>query len=280
MVRVQGTCNDAGQCCRTICSGFSLADLHPEPNMPRDGSMRQEGAYFANKLDQQWTFESDSGQVAFVVAPEEVPGQPPQRLEHSYQGRPPQDNIKTDVSIRNVDRDTLETLFHPGGDNAPKEELFEALISGPGSPEAADGAFLWLKDPLYLILPRWMLEILSFGILSPNKKRSKSGLSPGFCPNRVPQGSPTFNERMVVIYSALKNTFENWPPGQPVKPLPFGSMLVYKPVAAANSSLVFTADPATGQILVTQFDLQNYTITLLMQASCLRHSPLRPGASS
>ena len=97
-------------------------------------------------------------------------------------------------------------------------------------------------------------------------KKSKSGLSPGFCPNRVAQGSPIFNERMVVIYSALKNTFENWPPGQPVKNLPFGSMLVYKPVAAANASLVFTADPATGQILVTQFNLENYTITLLMQA--------------
>ena len=237
--------------------------------MPRDGSMREEGKYFANMLDQQWTFESDAGQISFVVAPAEVPGEPAQQMHHSYQGGQPQDMIQTDVSVRDADRDTLELLFHPGGDNAPKEELFEALIVGPGAPEAADGAFLWLRDPLYLILPRWMLEILSFGILSPSKKKSKSGLSPGFCPNRVPEGSPAFNERMVLVYSVLKDTFENWPPGQPTKNIPFGSMLVYKPVSEANASLVFRADPATGQILVTQFDLQDYTVTVLMQASRL-----------
>lgn len=152
--------------------------------------MREEGKYFANMLDQRWTFESDAGQISFVVAPPEVLGQPAQQMHHSYQGGQPQDVIQTDVSVRDADRDTLELLFHPGGDNAPKEELFEALIVGPGAPEAADGAFLWLKDPLYLILPRWMLEILSFGILSPSKKKSKSGLNPGFCPNRVPAGSP------------------------------------------------------------------------------------------
>jgi len=254
---VQGTCNDAGQCCRVICAGFSVADMHPEPDMPRDGSMRSEDKYFENKLDQSWTFESDSGQLAFRV------GSAKDR-HHSYQGGVPVDYIESKIGLVNGDKDTLDYLFHPGGDNAPKQELFAAGLTGPGTPEEANGQFLWLSKPLYLILPKWMLEILSFGLLTPTKLESKSNLNPAFCPVEAAEGSPEFNKRMVLMYKALTDTFRNWPIGQLPKNLPSGSLLVYKPVSAQNASLVFRADSTSGQILVTQFNIAEYPLITAM----------------
>jgi hypothetical protein len=42
-----------------------------------------------------------------------------------------------------------------------------------------------LRSEIYLILPKWMLEVLSFGLLSPQKLKSRAGLNPGFCPVQV-----------------------------------------------------------------------------------------------
>jgi len=257
---LQGTCNDAGQCCRTICAGFSVADLHSEPDMPRDGSMRSEDKYFANQLDQQWTFQSETGQISFRVGTGDVG----EEVHHSYAGGEPSDYIETEVSILDSTKDTIDYLFHPGGDNAPKQELFAAGLSGPGTTEEADGQFLWLSKPLYLIFPTWMLEILSFGLLTPAKQRSKSALNPGFCPHAAQEGSPEFNKRMILIYKVLIDTFQNWPRGQIAKALPYGSMLVYRPVAAGNASLVFRTDAATGEVLLTQFDLRQYSLLSVM----------------
>ena len=66
------------------------------------------------------------------------------------------------------------------------------------------------------------------------------------------------------MYKALLETFENWPKGQTPKLIPYGSMLVYKPAAAGNQSLIFTVEPKTGEILVDQFDARKYPITSLM----------------
>ncbi len=257
---VQGTCNDAGQCCRTICAGFSVADLHALPDMPRDGSMRSEDKYFMNQLDQRWTFQSETGQISFRVGS----GAVGEEVQHSYAGGKPSDYIEMDVSISDGTKDTIDYLFHPGGDNAPKQELFSAGLSGPGTTAEADGQFLWLSKPLYLMIPTWLLEILSFGLLTPTKQRSNSALNPGFCPHAVPEGSPEFNKRMILIYKVLIDTFQNWPRGQLAKALPYGSMLVYKPVAASNNSLVFRTDPSTGEVLVMQFDPRQYSLLTLM----------------
>ena len=52
--------------------------------MPRDASDRKEDPYAANKLDQQWTLESQTGQISFKVGSFELDDTV---LEHSYQGR-------------------------------------------------------------------------------------------------------------------------------------------------------------------------------------------------
>ena len=257
---LNGTCNDAGQCCRLICAGFSRADLHPEPDMPRDGSARAEDMYLPNKLDQQWTLESKSGQISFKVGAFEDDKVP---LSHSYKGGMPADFISTDVDIVPGDKDTLELLFHPGGDNAPKEELFAVTLKGPGTPEEAEGQFLWIRSPIYLMLPRWMLEILSFGLLAPSKKKSNSGINPGFCPVKTQEGSVEFIRRSILMYQALLTTFEYWK--QPSKKtLPSGSLLVYKPVSTGNQSLVFSSDPLTGAINVRKFNVNEYPLTTAM----------------
>jgi len=49
------------------------------------------------------------------------------------------------------------------------QELFMASMTGPGVPDVQDGNFLWLSKPIFLIIPNWLLEVLSFGLLSPKK---------------------------------------------------------------------------------------------------------------
>ncbi len=44
-----------------------------------------------------------------------------------------------------------------------------ASMTGPGVPDVQDGNFLWLSKPIFLIIPNWLLEVLSFGLLSPKK---------------------------------------------------------------------------------------------------------------
>jgi len=72
-----GKCNDMGQCCQTICQGYSTADLFPDDNQPRCGSVIDPiGMPWCNgALDQQFIFTSEKGQIDLTVLrnPSQVP---------------------------------------------------------------------------------------------------------------------------------------------------------------------------------------------------------------
>lgn len=64
-----GTCNDLGQCCQTICAGYSRADLFPTANQPRCGrEIDLIGMNWCDgELDQRWKFTSATGQITVQV---------------------------------------------------------------------------------------------------------------------------------------------------------------------------------------------------------------------
>lgn len=89
-----GTCNDMGQCCQTICQGYSTADLFPDDSQPRCGSLIDPiGMPWCNgALDQQFIFTSETGQIDLTVLrnPDQVSGPrcavwPPATLTHALE---------------------------------------------------------------------------------------------------------------------------------------------------------------------------------------------------
>jgi hypothetical protein len=151
-----GTCNDAGQCCQTLCAGYSRADMFPIPNMPRCGIKVSElFRWCDNELDQRWTFTSDSGQISVQVldkcdtyAPSKCgcdptstePCQPAPSVS-SWAGAAPKpsvlgaqesDGLDTGLNLNPEEKFLLNKRFHLGGLPSPKEEWFNIRLKGPG----------------------------------------------------------------------------------------------------------------------------------------------------
>jgi hypothetical protein len=95
--------------------------------MLRDGGSRSEDKYFRNKLDQQWVFESETGQIAFryslylfywykstntnaegAFSVENTVLK--SQLQHSYKGGAPQDNVT--IGTKSTSFTGLALLVH------------------------------------------------------------------------------------------------------------------------------------------------------------------------
>ena len=253
-----GTCNAFGQCCQTICAGYSKADMFPEPDMPRCGVEVNPAFMWCNgTLDQRWTFTSTSGQISMEVVDNKL--KVPHRKHSSYQGSSPAPDVDVKVDLLLADKVVLNEAFHPGGGNTPQSEWFALRLKGPGAPEPADGEFVWLASVRYLVLPAWMLSFLSMGLLEPSKGASLSGLNPSFCPAFTPSTSVLFQQRLVQMRQILLDSLETFP-GPDKKAIPFTSLLSYVPVGGAPR--VFSTDPATNQIGVSLVNSADYPLVV------------------
>jgi hypothetical protein len=152
-----GTCNDAGQCCQTLCAGYSRADMFPVPNMPRCGiEVSELYRWCTNELDQRWRFTSDLGQISVQVlekcdtnAPSKCGCDPtstepckPSPSVSSWRGAAPKpsilgdqefDGLDTDLDLNAEEKFLLNKRFHLGSLPSPKEEWFSLKVKGPGT---------------------------------------------------------------------------------------------------------------------------------------------------
>ena len=254
---VAGKCNLAGQCCRLVCAGFSKADLFPLPNEPRDGLAVAGTAkpWKPDNLQQMWVFSSTAGVISFqVLHPAAAPS-------NSWKGGKLSPSIDLIPELGTDGKDALDYLFHPGGSNAPKVEIFYILLTGAGTPELNNGHFEWISNIRYLMIDSWLLRVVSFGTLEPKLLTSTGRLSSGFCPNVVTD-ELTFNTRLIHMYSLISNTLQFYPPGQPSKALPGSSFIAFRPVS--GSPKIFFVDPKTGKVYLEAFDPSNYVqLTLI-----------------
>jgi len=250
---VAGTCNLAGQCCRDICAGFSRADLHPIPDQPYNGIVVDPAKYnyVGGQLDQKFVFESQSGQITLEVGSAS-------NLALSYKGSAPQSSVQLPSDIVTSDKEVLDLLFHPGGDNIPKQEIFTFGLSGPGVPETITGSFTWVKNIRYVVLQPWFLSVASFGLLMPSTLSSQSRINPSFCPHTVQVDSPAFNARLITIKDLITNSLVSFPPSQPPKPIPSSSVVVFKSVAGQD--VIFYTDKTTGATRLEKFVSTNYSL--------------------
>ena len=232
-----GTCNVGGQCCQNICEKYSYADMLPQENLPRCPQDPSVGTWCNGRLDQRMKFTSETGQISYQVGLcsadsygecKTARDKPITRV-HSYQGREPQEVVSTRVDMVEADKMILDEIFHPGGNNRPKQEWFVFSLSGPGTPESSHGKFIWVSSVRHLILQPWFMEVVSYGLLSPEKIKASSRLSPGFCPAWVNYSKPEFLERIKVMYRVVFETIQRYPPNQKEKVLPVGTMVVFKP---------------------------------------------------
>jgi len=238
-----GTCDDFGQCCQIICAGYSRADMFPKPNMPRCNYEQQ---YCEDRLEQKWMFTSTAGQISLEVVDDKL--KQPHPKVSSYKGSAPSTKVEAKIDIVLADKKVLNEVFHPAGGNNPDSAWFSLRLKGPGAPEANDGEFVWLASVRYLVLPNWLLAFLSFGLLTPSKGASLSGLNPSFCPAFTPSTSALFLDRLVQVRQLLLDTVQNYP-GPDKKAIPFTSLVAYKPVGGSPQK--FMTDPATNKIGVS-----------------------------
>ena len=182
-----GKCNAFGQCCQTICEGYSKADLFPDPDMPRCGrDVNPDFMWCKDQLEQQWNFTSTSGQMSLEVVHANSGNS---SKYSSYRGSVPREEvaIKTDMLLQ--DKQVLNKVFHPGGRNSPTTGWFALRLQGPGTPEASHGEFVWLASVRALIWPNWILSTLSMGLLQQDRGAATAALKPSFCPAFAPSDS-------------------------------------------------------------------------------------------
>ena len=259
---LSGTCNTAGQCCRTICAGFARADMFPDANEPRNGIEAAGTAkpWTPNNLAQKWVFSSNSGVISFQVL---TPGV---LASNSWKGGALSPSIDLEPAPTTRDLDALDHLFHPGGANSPKVDKFYLLLTGPGTPEVINGHFEWVTDVKYLMVSPWLLRVVSFGLLTPTIISSTESLSSGFCPNVAPD-ELTFDTRLIRMYSLLADALQNYPAGQPAKPLPEGSFITF--INLTGPAIIFYKDEQTGEVRLTAFDPAEHLHLTLITAFAL-----------
>ena len=250
-----GKCNAFGQCCQTICEGYSKADLFPDPDMPRCGrDVNPDFMWCKDQLEQQWNFTSTSGQMSLEVVHANSGNS---SKYSSYRGSVAREEvaIKTDMLLQ--DKQVLNKVFHPGGRNSPTTGWFALRLQGPGTPEASHGEFVWLASVRALIWPNWILSTLSMGLLQQDRGAATAALKPSFCPAFAPSDSKMFQDRLIQMRKILLTVLQTFP-GPDIKAIPSTSMLAYIPVVGAPR--VFKVDPATKQIGVSEVKPGNYPL--------------------
>lgn len=207
-----GRCNSVGECCRTICSGHSLADMFPHKNTVRCGLCQDKnncnppqcGTWTPGKLEQQFWFTSESGQITVSV---QDPASKPTQV-HSYKGSAPSSSLSVTPDFRHTEKVGLNEIFHPGGAKGPINPWFWLRVSGPGAPPATLGTFVWLRSVRYLVIPDYLLQVVSYEQLNPKKSAGSIRLFPGYCPTFVEQDSDAMRKRIIDIYKLLTDTLQ------------------------------------------------------------------------
>ena len=267
-----GVCNVGGQCCQIICEGYSSADMLPEENQPRCPQTAEQ-PWCNGTLDQKFRFLSDKGQISFQVGccSDKSYGEcttcgienpKPVSRVHSYQGANPLPAVSIPTDLMEEDKMVLSEIFHPGGANRPKEEWFSFSLYGPGAPEARHGRFVWVSAVRHLIFDAWFMDVVSYGLLSPPMKAASGNFNPGFCPAWVNYSKPEFYDRLKVMYRAVLDTLQLYPPGQKEKILPVGTLLVYYP--SAGDPIWFGVDPRSNQPILGLVKIADHPLLLYL----------------
>jgi len=288
-----GVCDDAGRCCQVLCAGFSQADMFPIPNQPRCGlDISPDLQWCTNDLEQKWTFESDEGQIAVQVLEGCDPRSPGKcgcepeadgsydyskctgvETLSSYAGSVPNmsfvnlnedDAVNTNVGIEAGSATILNKRFHQNALPAPTEEWFTININGPGAPDRSVGEFVWLGTLRHAVLPPWLMEFMSFGILAPEKADSTVGLSPGFCPAFVDPSTAAFNRRLSKMQRALLTVVQDNPGSATPIVIPFGSTIAF--IATEDQPKIFRTDTKTGQTSVIYVKPFNFPLLVSLLA--------------
>jgi len=260
---VEGKCDEEGKCCRTLCGGYSRADLFPYPKTVRCGtcqdqktcSMPQCGMWNEGQLEQQWWFTSVSGQMSLAAVHHSITildRSMDESAVHSYKGQEPVKDVMSSITLdfNYADKLALDTLFHPGGASAPNEEWFWLRIAGPGAPPSTMGSLLWVLSVRFLVVPDYFLAVVSNGFLNPKKKSGSVRLRPGYCPPVLREGDPIILKRVVQLQQLISRTLQYFPADKPAKAFPFGSMVAWIPLEGLSSK--FVLDPATNQLGFTE----------------------------
>ena len=248
---IKGTCNGEGKCCRTICQGYSSADMFPFPNTVRCGICQDQstcslptcGQWSPGGLSQQFWFTSQNGQVSLAVFDPSIDiavGY------HSFKGSIPASAVDVTVDLNADDKILLDELFHPGGKSSPQQQWFWLRINGPGAPPANFGNFAWLFSLRYIVLPAYFLQVVSYSTLNPRKAAAAVRLRPGFCPAYIDYAKSSLgNNRIITLYQLLSDNLQN-PPGASTYPFPFGSLIVWIP--ASDQPTKLDLDPSTNTL--------------------------------
>ena len=248
---IKGTCNGEGECCRTICQGYSTADLFPFPKTVRCGICQDQsscslptcGQWSAGGLSQQFWFTSQSGQVSMAVFD---PSIEITAGYHSFKGSSPASTVDVNINLNADDEVLLNELFHPGGKPNPLQQWFWLQINGPGAPPSNFGNFAWILSIQFIVLPSYFLQVVSYGTLNPKKSSATVRLRPGFCPAYIDyETSSLSSNRIIALYQLLSDSLQT-PPGSITYPFPFGSLIVWVP--ANTPPTRFELDPSTNTL--------------------------------
>ena len=239
-----GTCDDFGRCCQTICAGYSKADLFPDPNQPRCGSVIDPVSMpwcNGQGMTQNFIFTSTSGQVSFQVLSSDA-----NESDSSFNSTSIA-NLSASIDLVDADKQILNQIFHPFGSFYPASDLFQFVLQGPGAVEPSVGQFVWVRNVHYLTMDPWILDVFSLGLLTFQEDVSRSELKPSFCPAIVDDSTDAFNERLIMIRQVLLNTLQSYPVGSN-QPIPASSILAYRPVKGLPRA--FFIDPGTNKFAV------------------------------
>mmetsp|Transcript_53263 Transcript_53263/g.126023 ORF Transcript_53263/g.126023 Transcript_53263/m.126023 type:complete len:1352 (-) Transcript_53263:35-4090(-) len=260
-----GECNDFGQCCQTICAGYSRADMFPREDMPRCGTAVDSILYpwcDGQGMRQQWNFTSELGQMSLQVMDASLNTKTKTiAAVHSYKGAAPVSSVEAVLDLLAEDKVTLDEQFHPGGGNQPTQQWFSLRLRGPGTPEGSVGEFVFVESIRYLIIQPWMFSVLSQGLLSPAKGAVTMRLNPAFCPSYSDPNSQLFQDRLVAMRALLIKNMENPPNALSTKAIPANAVLSFVSVNATEPR-VFKNDPATNQIGVNLVKQSDYPLVM------------------
>jgi len=253
-----GTCDSEGKCCRTICGGYSLADLHPHPNTVQCGLCQDQtkcslptcGTWTPGKLDQQWWFTSQRGQISISVTDPKT--NPPQ--VHSYKGAQPSSTLSVKPDLTVAEKVQINDIFHPGGAKGPVQPWFWLRVAGPGAPSRSLGTFVWLRSARYMVLPDYLLNVVSFGQLNPTKTSGTVNLFPGYCPTFVDETGTQMRARIIEIYSLLTNILEYYPETEPAHQFEAGALVIWFPGSGGGKPSRFVLDSKTNELSLSAIE--------------------------
>jgi hypothetical protein len=177
-----------------------------------------------------------------------------------------------DIDMNQNDHAALHEQFHPGGGTRPSQDWWTLFVTGAGVLDASEGTFVWLSNDRYLTLSPALLDIVSLGLLSPDRGKSQSNLQPGFCPP-VPSSNDEKTNRIIALYKLLRRKLELTPDLKEFK-LPPGSLIAFINTTSGvknifgidpltNADIIKVADPGDNPFLLLLIYLGVYVVPIL-----------------